>query len=436
MRHVINMTAAGAVGLVSIFAVDILNLYYISLLGDERLTAAIGYASTIMFFTISLNIGFSIAATAIVSRAIGSGEIENSRQAAGTVMVYTAIASTITAILLYPFIGPILALLGAKGYVHEVALNFMRIVILSVPLMALGMCTSGLLRAKGDAKRSMYVTLSAGIVAAILDPLLIFYFDLGVQGAAISTALTRIAMVAIGFYGVWKIHNMIAKPKFIDLKRFSWPFIYIAIPALLTQVATPFSNAYMTATMSEFGDGAVTGWTIIGRLVPLAFVAMFTLSAAIGPILGQNLGAKLYERINSTMRDSLIFIFIYTMIVWAILALFSDQIVSAFGVSNEAGDLVRFFCFIIGGTYLFQGGLYVANAAFNNLGYPFLSTIFNWGRASVGTIPFVWYGSNWGANGALAGFVIGGIFFGITAIVTCFWVIRRLPEKHAKEIAA
>ena len=186
----------------SIFAVDILNLYYISLLGDERLTAAIGYASTIMFFTISLNIGFSIAATAIVSRAIGSGEIENSRQAAGTVLVYTAIASTITAILLYPLIGPILTLLGAKGYVHEVALNFMRILILSVPLMGLGMCTSGLLRAKGDAKRAMYVTLSAGIVAAILDPLLIFYFDLGVQGAAISTALTRIAMVAIGFYGV------------------------------------------------------------------------------------------------------------------------------------------------------------------------------------------------------------------------------------------
>ncbi len=436
MRHVINMTAAGAVGLVSIFAVDILNLYYISLLGDERLTAAIGYASTIMFFTISLNIGFSIAATAIVSRAIGSGEIENSRQAAGTVLAYTAIASTITAIFLYPLIGPILTLLGAKGYVHEVALNFMRIVILSVPLMGLGMCTSGLLRAKGDAKRSMYVTLSAGIVAAILDPLLIFYFDLGVQGAAISTALTRIAMVTIGFYGVWKIHNMIAKPKLIDLKRFSWPFIYIAIPALLTQIATPFSNAYMTATMSEFGDGAVTGWTIIGRLVPLAFVAMFTLSAAIGPILGQNLGAKLYERINSTMRDSLIFIFIYTMIVWAILALFSNQIVSAFGVSNEAAELVLFFCYIIGGTYLFQGGLYVANAAFNNLGYPFLSTIFNWGRASVGTIPFVWYGSNWGANGALAGFVIGGIFFGITAIIACFWVIARLPEKHAKEIAA
>ena len=189
----------------------------------------------------------------------------------------------------------------------------------------------------------------------------------------------------------------------------------------------------MTAIMSEFGDGAVTGWTIIGRLVPLAFVAIFTLSAAVGPILGQNLGAKLFDRISATMWNCLLFAFVYTIVMWALLAIFSDEIILAFGVDGQAADLVRFFTYIIGGTYVFQGGLFVANAAFNNLGYPFFSTFFNWGRATVGTIPFAWAGSHWGPNGALAGFGIGGILFGIGSVIVCFWMIKRLANENLSQ---
>ncbi|MEO1143561.1 MAG: MATE family efflux transporter, partial [Pseudomonadota bacterium] len=84
MRHVLTMTGTGAVGLVSIFFVDVINLFYIALLGEQELAAAIGYASTIMFFTVSVSIGFAIAATAITARAIGAGDEETARKNAGT----------------------------------------------------------------------------------------------------------------------------------------------------------------------------------------------------------------------------------------------------------------------------------------------------------------------------------------------------------------
>jgi Na+-driven multidrug efflux pump len=303
-------------------------------------------------------------------------------------------------------------------------------VAFSIPLLGVGMCCSGLLRATGDAKRAMFVTLSAGITAAIFDPIFIIYLDLGIRGAAITTFITRIVLTLIGLYGIVYVHKMIAIPSRSQLLKLIKPFLVIAIPAVLTQIATPFSNAYMTAMMSEFGDGAVAGWAIIGRLVPLAFVAIFTLSAAVGPILGQNLGAKRYDRINSTMWDSLKFALIYTLFTWSLLAIFADQIIFIFDATDEAASLVKFFSLVIGGTYLFQAGLFVANAAFNNLGYPLLATFFNWGRATLGTIPFAWVGSYWGPNGALAGFGIGGILFGVTAILVCFRVIRRLPEKN------
>lgn len=87
MRHVMTMTSTGALGLISIFFVDVVNLFYISLLGEQELAAAVGFASTIMFFMVSLSIGFSIAATAITAKAIGAGDRESARKNAGSALI-------------------------------------------------------------------------------------------------------------------------------------------------------------------------------------------------------------------------------------------------------------------------------------------------------------------------------------------------------------
>src|SRR3979490_3001872 len=80
MRHVVVMTATGSIGLMAIFIVDFLNLFYISLLGQQELAAAIGYAGTVLFFTVSLCIGITIAGTALVSRALGARQRGDARR--------------------------------------------------------------------------------------------------------------------------------------------------------------------------------------------------------------------------------------------------------------------------------------------------------------------------------------------------------------------
>src|SRR3978361_1133650 len=82
MRHVVVMTATGSIGLMAIFIVDFLNLFYISLLGEQELAAAIGYAGTVLFFTVSLCIGVTIAGTALVSRALGASHRDEARRRA------------------------------------------------------------------------------------------------------------------------------------------------------------------------------------------------------------------------------------------------------------------------------------------------------------------------------------------------------------------
>ena len=74
MRHVAVMTATGSIGLMSIFVVDLLSLFYVSRLGDQTLKAAVGYSSQVQFLAMAINIGLTIAVSATVSRALGAGD--------------------------------------------------------------------------------------------------------------------------------------------------------------------------------------------------------------------------------------------------------------------------------------------------------------------------------------------------------------------------
>lgn len=427
LRHVAVMTAAGSVGLVAVFVVDLLNLFYISLLGEEELAAAIGYAGTVMFFTTSVGIGVMIAGSALVARTIGSARMDSARRLSTSSFIYMALATGVIAAAMIGLLRPMLTLLGASGRTLELAHDFLLIVLPSTPLLGIGMAASGTLRAVGDARRSMWVTLSGGLATAVLDPLLILALGLGVEGAAIASVAARLMMAGYGLYAVVKVHRLAERPSLSGLLADLGPLSAIAIPAILTNVATPVGNAYVTHALSPHGDAAVAAWAVIGRLIPVAFGPLFALTGAIGPVIGQNVGAGRYDRVRQAIRDSLKLTLAYVLGVWVLLALARQPIAGLFGLSPEGVGLVEFFCLYAAGAYVFFGALFVANAAFNNLGAPLLSTLFNWGRATLGTVPFVWLGGLWyGAEGVIAGQALGSVAFGVAALTCAFAVVRRL----------
>jgi putative MATE family efflux protein len=431
LGHVIRMTAAGSLGLVAVFAVDGLNLFYITLLKKPELTAALGYATTLLFLAMSMSIGLSIAATALTSRALGRGHHHQARQIAGASLIIVGTCMGLLALVCYPLLEPAIHLLGARGQTAERAVTLMRIVLPSWPLLGVGMCLSGLLRATGDARRAMLVTLGAAATALVMDPLLILWLDLELHGVAIANVTVRIAMVAIGMHGLWRVHKLIARPDTALVLRELAPFMAIAMPAVLTQIATPVGNAFVTHAVANYGDDAVAGWTIVQRIIPIAFGVLFALSGAIGPIIGQNFGAQRFDRVTSTVRDSLKVTLVYALTVWALLALGSGWIADIFSTHGQARELVVFFCVFVAGSFLFNGALFVANAAFNNLGFAFYSTALNWARSTLGVIPFVWLGQSWfGAKGALAGYGLGVIAFGVIGMWWCFQVVGKMQERQ------
>ena len=429
MRHVVVMTATASVGLMALFLVDAINLFYISLLGVTELAAAIGFAGSIQFFMISLSIGLMIAGSATVSRAIGAGDRAAARRMATSGMVTAVLLMGVIAALVWIWRVEALRLLGAKGAALEQAGAFLAIVLPSLPLLAVGMAAGGTLRAIGEARRAMYVTLGGGALAAVIDPILIFGLDLGLTGAAIATVAVRFCIAGIGLWFVIGRHDMLAPPRLGDCSTDLPPLLAIALPAMATQLSTPFGNAYLTTTVAEHGDGAVAGWAVVGRLTALAFAGIFSLAGAVGPIVGQNAGAGLSARIVATFRDALIFAGVYVLTVWLVLWLMADFVVLGFGLDPDGAKVVHAFIRYGAGAFLFTGALFVTNATFNNLGRPHWSTLCNWSRDAIAIPVLAILLGGAGVAAAVWIQAIAAIAVGTGATLICWRFIIRAHDR-------
>lgn len=432
MRHVITMSLTASIGLVALFLVDLIDFYFISLLGENNLAAAVWYAGTILFFTISISIWFMIAMGALVSKYIGSWQKELAQRYAVYILALILISSIPLTIGVFVFAPYLVWLLWAEGETLRLAVSYLKIVVVGMPLMMGAMWLSSILRSLWEAKQAMYTTLSASIVNGILDPIFIFWFAWWLEWAAYATLVSRVAMFFVTLY-------YIRKNKFFQW--LSWisltegyaklgAILFIAVPAILTNLATPIGNAYVTKSISSFWDSAVAGMSMIWRVSPVAFAVIFALSGAIWPIIWQNLGAKKYDRIEETVWAAMKFSFLY--VIWASMVLFllRNVIVDIFWLTGEARALWILFMTFLSWLFIFQAMAFVANAVFNNVWYAKNSTIINFAKATIFTIPFVYYwAQTYGANGVMIGQSIGTIFIWIIAFVWCLYSVKHLQSR-------
>ncbi|MCH2078358.1 MAG: MATE family efflux transporter [Rhodobacteraceae bacterium] len=434
-KHITVMSFISSVGLIAVFAVDFVDMIFISMLGKDELAAAIGYAGAILFFTSSFGIGMAIASGALVARPLGAGNEVEAREKATTSLVWGVIFGSIFAALVWLNIPSLVALMGAAGETQALATSYLRIIIPSLPLLLIGMVGGAVLRAYGDARRSMFATVAGGVVNAVLDPILIFGLDLELTGAAIASVCARFAIAFWALKPIFQHHGGLQPPSAATMFRDLPPLAVIAFPAILTQLATPIGQAYVTRSMAEYGADAVAGTAIVGRLVPVSFAVLFALSGAIGPIIGQNYGARQYDRVDQAFKEGLLFCAAVVIIVSGILFGLREPLAALFQAEGLVRQLLFLFCGPLALMWFFNGVIFVTNASFNNLGHPFYSTLINWGRHTLGTIPFVIVGASlYGAPGVLIGQALGGAIFAGVALFLVFRV-QRVARAEALETA-
>ena len=431
MRHVSVMSITSSIGLMAIFLVDLIDIIFVSMLGQEALAAAAGYASTIMFFGSAINVGLSISAGVLVSKAIGAGEADNARAYATGVAILSVIVGLAVPLLTLSYIDTLLGLIGASGPIADQATTYLWIILPTTMVSGLSMTAVAVLRAYGDSRSAMYPALAGAGVNAVADPILIFTLELGLPGAAIATVMARLVTLAIAGYSAICLYRSFAVPQFSRLFADVRAATRIAAPAVMGTIAVPLGIAITTREMAQFGADAVAGFAVVNRIVPVVFSVVMALSGAISPIIGQNYGAGEMGRVKEAFFDALKFVAIYVALAALTLFLLRTHIADLFGATGQARSLIYLFCGPLALAAFFNGAIFVANASFNNLGHPSYSTYINWARNTVGTWPFVIAGAYLGgAHGVMIGQAVGGVIFAAFAI----WLGLRVIENPCEDL--
>ena len=431
-RHVAVMSLTGSVGLMAVFVAELATMLFISMLARPELTAAIGFGGTVMFFLISVGIGISVAAGALVAVAIGRRDETAARFANTHSTILALVIGSIVSFAFWLFLDPLVSLLGATGEVHAQAVHFLELTMISNPLLMVGMVGGAVLRSYGDARRSMTSTLVGAGVSFALNPLFILGLDLGLTGAGIATIITRLTIAVVAIWQVQRVYKSFVPTSLAAVIADLRPISRIAVPAVLAQVATPLGYAIVTRFMAAYGEEAVAGMAITGRITPVAFGVIFALAGSIGPIVGQNYGARLPERVKGAFNASMLFSALVIAVVSALLFVLRGPISDAFHAEGLTREIIYLFCGPLAILWFFVAVIFVSNSVYNNLGKPGTSTWTNWLRATIGTLIPVWIGAELGgAIGVMWGQAITGVIFGILSWWLAIVMIRKLDALQA-----
>ena len=399
-------------GLISIMLFSLVDTFYISLIGVRELVA-ISFTFPVTFTLMSFSFGIGIGASAVISRAIGEGDHHRVRRLTTDSLLLVSLIIICVATISFFSLGTIFTLIGATEESIQLIKEYMVPWLAGVVFVVIPIVGNSAIRATGDTKTPSWIMMIAAGVNALLDPLLIFGYgpfpELGIKGAAIATVISYFSIMIAGLWVLGKRERMlsISWPGIAEI-LLSWKaLLYIGIPAMLTQLLFPISNAFLTRIAADLGEATVAAFGVGTRIESIAMIGFMALASVLIPFIGQNYGAGKNDRIIQANKFSIRFAMIWGTTAWGVLALISGSIARTFADDSSVQDFIKQFFWIVPSGFAFHGISQLISASCNALHRPFHSTVINILRLFLVLIPLVYIGSHfWSTT---------GFFFGITA---------------------
>ncbi len=412
-RHLIRLTLPMTWGILAVIAVQLTDTYFVSLLGSQEL-AGISFTFPITLTITHLLFGLNIALSSVISRLLGAGEKQDAQRVVlhGIMLAFTL--SSLVALLCYIFLEKIFVLMGAEPEIFIIIKQYMPLWLIGSVLLSVPVNGNSAIRAAGDAIKPAMVMTTAALVNVILDPIMIFghfgFPAMGVKGAALASMLSYAVALIFGLYLLIFDKKIIALDgfhldKFKDSMR---RLLFIAIPAGLTNAILPITSAVIVGLLATYGHEAVAAYGVASRIEAFAMLIVIALSVGMGPIIGQNWGAKNYQRVHETINKAIIFNLLWSLFVATILAFLGKTLAGLFTKDPQIIDITALYFWIVPFSYGIGNLVFGWSSAFNALGMPKRSFIMIVVRAIVLTIPAVYLGAKL--------FDVAGIFIAIAMV--------------------
>lgn len=306
-------------------------------LGTEALAAVGGGTGTAINLLIGFFTGLSSGATVIISQYYGAKDYKDTSKAIHTAIMIALIGGVLILAIGILFTRPILELIGTPGDVIDLAESYMRIYFLGSIFNTVYNMGAGIFRALGDSKKPLYFLIVSCLVNIVLDILLVGFTDLGVAGAAWATIFSQAASAVLVLIYLRKLDEDI-KLKLRELKID--PMILkgtmrIGLPAGIQSVLYTISNLIIQANVNSFGTATAAAWAAYGKLDAVFWMAINAFGIAATTFVGQNYGARLYDRVRSGVKISLWMGGVMTILISGLFLLLQDKGLMLFTTDQE-----------------------------------------------------------------------------------------------------
>ena len=295
--------------------------------------AAINVVLPVSFFIAALGMAIGIGGASIISRSLGSDNIQKARHTFANQITLTILITVSFVFLGLYFIESIIPLFGGKGGIYEPSKIYYTIVLYGVPFLALSMMGNSVIRAEGKPKFAMYALMIPSVGNIVLDIIFIKYLNMGMAGAAWATTGSYIlCFIFIFWFFASDKSELKLKIHYLALnKAIVKEITSLGSITLARQATVSITYLLMNNILYNYGgEISVTAYAIVGRMMMFSLFPVYGITQGFLPIAGYNYGAKNFKRVKEVISLAIKYASFFATVVFLILMIFPAEITKVF----------------------------------------------------------------------------------------------------------
>ncbi|MFA0088484.1 MATE family efflux transporter [Vibrio sp. 10N.261.51.F12] len=414
-----QMTVPMVFGMVAILAFNLVDTFFIALLGTQSL-AAISFTFPVTFGVNCITMGIGVGLSTIIGRLLGQGNTRNAAQFTTHGLILAVILVTVASTIGLTTIEPLFRMLGANDDIIPLINQYMVIWYFTIPLLVIPMAGNSAIRATGDTKTPAKIMMLSGVLNGILDPLFIFgvgpFPELGIQGAAVASGFAWFGALLGSLYVLVKREKLLGRINPPDIFKDWSAILKIGTPSALSTAMSPISGAILMKMLSVHGTAAIAAYGAAQRVESILILVLISLSSALTPFMSQNFGAKQPGRSFAGLFLSMRFAIVFQFLVFIMMVPLSIPISAIFSQEAAVREILWHYLLVVPFSYGFQGIIMMLGSGLNALHMPNKAFMWSAMRLFVFTLPAAALGNMlYSVEGLFIGVAVGNVIGGILA---------------------
>jgi putative MATE family efflux protein len=416
--HIARLSGYMAMGFIAMTTAQLVEAVYLGILGTAEL-AAVAFTFPIVMVLNAAARGLGVGASSVIARTIGGGNRDHAATLVSHCLILVCAFAALCVVAGLARAETIFAALGASGSPLALATAYMDIWLLGFVFFAVSMVGTNLLRAVGNAAMPGIVMTMGSLLQMALGPFLIFGWlglpAMGIEGAAWAFVLARLASFALCMYWLAAREHLL-RPGIAGLMA-SWrSILHVGIPATATNMIGPLSTAILTRLLATHGAGVVAGFGVAARVDAMMAMIIIAVASSAGPFIGQNWGARQFDRVNAALRICYAFCLGWGALTFLFMWLAGEWLVALINDDPDVVAAAVWYLWIIPLSLGFMGVMAVAGSCFNALGRPTPPLVLSALRLVVVLVPLaIVLGSQFGFVGIYLALAIANVIVGAMA---------------------